>query len=153
MAAGSIGGNPQPKVQAFEYNVLTNSRINRVEDFENIVVRTNPQLGNMVYLKDIARVELAKFNYGNNPFVMGKRSAFMLLYLAPGANALETNEGVMKALDELRKSFPKDVIILFRWRPPSVVEVSIKEVIITLVEALHLVVIVVFLFLKTGGQL
>src|SRR5688572_27036278 len=109
MAAGSIGGNPQPKAQAFEYNVLTNSRINKVEDFENIIVRSNPLQGNMVYLRDIARVELAKFNYGNNPFVRGKRSAFMLLYLAPGANALETNEGVMKALDELRKNFPKDL--------------------------------------------
>jgi hydrophobic/amphiphilic exporter-1 (mainly G- bacteria), HAE1 family len=148
MAAGSIGGNPQPKVQAFEYNVLTNSRINKVEDFENIIVRSNPLQGNMVYLRDIARVELAKFNYGNNPFVRGKRSAFMLLYLAPGANALETNEGVMKALDELRKNFPKDLDTLIPLETTSVVEVSIKEVIITLVEALLLVVVVVFLFLQ-----
>ncbi len=148
VAAGSIGGNPQPKAQVFEYNVLTNSRINKVEDFENIVVRTNPQLGNMVYLKDIARIELAKFNYGNNPFVMGKRSAFMLLYLAPGANALETNAGVMNTLKELRKSFPKDVDFLIPLETTSVVEVSIKEVILTLVEALILVTIVVFLFLQ-----
>ncbi|WP_276372334.1 efflux RND transporter permease subunit [Chryseolinea sp. H1M3-3] len=148
VAAGSIGGNPQPKAQVFEYNVLTNSRLNKVEDFENIVVRTNPQLGNMVYLKDIARIELAKFNYGNNPFVMGKRSAFMLLYLAPGANALETNAGVMNTLEELRKSFPKDVDFLIPLETTSVVEVSIKEVILTLVEALILVTIVVFLFLQ-----
>jgi HAE1 family hydrophobic/amphiphilic exporter-1 len=148
MAAGSIGGNPQPKIQTFEYNVLTNSRINKVEDFENIIVRSNPLQGNMVYLKDIARVELAKFNYGNNPFVMGKRGAFMLLYLAPGANALETNEGVMKTLEELKKNFPKDLDVLIPLETTSVVEVSIKEVIITLVEALLLVVIVVFLFLQ-----
>ncbi|HTE30618.1 MAG TPA: efflux RND transporter permease subunit, partial [Chryseolinea sp.] len=148
LAAGSIGGNPQPRAQAFEYNVLTNSRINKVEDFENIIVRTNPTLGNMVYLKDIARVELAKFNYGNNPFVMGKKSAFMLLYLAPGANALATNQGVMKALEELKKGFPKDVDILIPLETTSVVEVSIKEVIFTLLEALTLVVLVVFLFLQ-----
>lgn len=148
VAAGSIGGNPQPAAQVFEYNVLTNSRINQVEDFENIVVRSNPLQGNMVYLKDIARVELAKFNYGNNPFVMGKRSAFMLLYLAPGANALETNEGVMNTLKELKKSFPKDVDYLIPLETTSVVEVSIKEVIITLVEALILVTLVVFLFLQ-----
>jgi HAE1 family hydrophobic/amphiphilic exporter-1 len=148
MAAGSVGGNPQPKAQAFEYNVLTNSRINKVEDFENIVVRTNPLLGNMVYLKDIARVELAKFNYGNNPFVMGKRAAFMLLYLAPGANALATNEGVMKALEELKKNFPKDVDYLVPLETTTVVEVSIREVIVTLLEALALVIIVVFLFLQ-----
>ena len=148
MAAGSIGGNPQPRAQTFEYNVLTNSRINKVEDFEDIVVRANPTEGTMVYLKDIARVELAKFNYGNNPFVMGKRSAFMLLYLAPGANALETNEGVMKTLTELRKSFPKDVDYLIPLETTTVVEVSIKEVLVTLLEALALVVIVVFLFLQ-----
>ena len=62
IAAGSIGGTPQPSVQTFEYNVLTNSRINRVEDFQNIIVRSNSAQGNLVYLKDIARVELAKFN-------------------------------------------------------------------------------------------
>jgi HAE1 family hydrophobic/amphiphilic exporter-1 len=79
---------------------------------------------------------------------MGKRGAFMLLYLAPGANALETNEGVMKTLEELKKSFPKDLDVLIPLETTSVVEVSIKEVIITLVEALLLVVIVVFLFLQ-----
>ncbi|HTF21776.1 MAG TPA: efflux RND transporter permease subunit [Chryseolinea sp.] len=148
LAAGSVGGNPQPKAQAFEYNVLTNSRLNRVEDFENIVVRTNPATGNLVYLKDIARVELAKFNYGNNPYALGKKSSFMLLYLAPGANALDTNEGVMKALAELRKNFPKDVEYVVPLETTSVVQVSITEVIKTLVEALILVVLVVFLFLQ-----
>ena len=148
IAAGSVGGNPQPNVQTFEYNVLTNSRINKVEDFENIVVRTNPAQGHMVYLKDIARVELARFNYGNHPFVMGKKSAFLLLYLAPGANALETNAGVMKTLEELKKSFPKDVDYLVPLETTTVVEVSIREVIITLLEALMLVVLVVFLFLQ-----
>jgi hydrophobic/amphiphilic exporter-1 (mainly G- bacteria), HAE1 family len=148
IAAGSVGGNPQPSVQAFEYNVLTNSRINKVEDFENIIVRSNPSQGSLVYLKDIARVELAKFNYGNHPYANGKPAAFMLIYLAPGANALDTNEGVMKALTELKKSFPKDVDYLVPVETTSVVEISIKEVAKTLVEALLLVVLVVFLFLQ-----
>jgi hydrophobic/amphiphilic exporter-1 (mainly G- bacteria), HAE1 family len=148
MAAGSIGGNPQPKNQTFEYNVLTNSRINKIQDFENIVVRTNPAQGSLVYLKDIARVELAKFSYGNHPYVNGQPAAFMLLYLAPGANALDTNEGVMKTLEELKKSFPKDVDYLIPLETTSVVEISIEEVIVTLVEALALVVLVVFLFLQ-----
>src|SRR6188768_199295 len=148
IAAGSIGGSPQPRLQAFEYNVLTNSRINSVEDFENIIVRTNPAQGSLVYLKDIARVELAKFSYGNHPFVNGKPSAFMLLYLAPGANALETNEGVMNALAELKKGFPKDLDYLVPLETTSVVEISIEEVVITLLEALALVVLVVFLFLQ-----
>lgn len=148
IAAGSIGGNPQPRSQTFEYNVLTNSRINKIEDFENIIVRSNPIQGNLVYLKDIARIELAKFNYGNNPFVLGKPSAFMLLYLAPGANALATNEGVTNALTELKKSFPKDLDYVVPLETTSVVEISIEEVIYTLLEALALVVLVVFLFLQ-----
>lgn len=148
MAAGSIGGTPQPKLQAFEYNVLTNSRINKIEDFENIIVRTNPATGNLVYLKDIARVELAKFSYGNHPYVNGKPAAFMIIYLAPGANALDTNAGVMKALTELRKSFPKDVDYNIPLETTSVVQISIEEVVITLLEALGLVVLVVFLFLQ-----
>jgi len=148
VAAGTVGGNPQPRAQAFEYNVLTNSRLNKVTEFEDIIVRNNPAQGNIVYLRDVARVELAKFTYGNNPFVNGKRAAFMLLYLAPGANALETAEGVTHALDELKKSFPKDVDYLTPVETTSVVEVSIEEVIHTLVEALVLVIIVVFLFLQ-----
>ena len=93
VAAGTIGGVPQPNVQTFEYSVLTNSRINKKEDFENIIVRTNPSQGSIVYLRDVARVELAKFNYGNNAFVNGQRAAFVLVYQAPGANALDTLQG------------------------------------------------------------
>ena len=148
VAAGSIGGTPQPHIQTFEYNVLTNSRINQVKDFENIVVRSNPQQGNMVYLKDIARVELAKFSYGNHPYVNGQPAAFMLMYLAPGANALATNEGVMNALAELKKNFPKDVDFNIPLETTSVVQISIEEVVETLLEALLLVVLVVFLFLQ-----
>jgi HAE1 family hydrophobic/amphiphilic exporter-1 len=148
IGAGSIGGTPQPSNQAFEYNVLTNSRISKVEDFENIIVRANPAQGSLVYLKDIARVELAKFSYGNHPFTMGHPAAFILMYLAPGANALDTNAGVTKALAELKKNFPKDVDFLVPLETTSVVQVSIEEVIYTLLEALALVVLVVFLFLQ-----
>ncbi|MBL0913890.1 MAG: multidrug efflux RND transporter permease subunit [Bacteroidia bacterium] len=148
IAAGVVGGNPQPGVQAFEYNVLTNSRINQKEDFENIIVRTDPTDGAVTYLKDIARVELAKFNYGNNSFVNGKRASYMLIYLAPGANALDTYDGLMKRLGELKKNFPKDIDYEMPVETVSVVNVSIKEVLHTLVEALILVVLVVFLFLQ-----
>ena len=92
VAAGTIGGVPQPNVQTFEYSVLTNSPLIK-EDFENIIVRTNPSQGSIVYLRDVARVELAKFNYGNNAFVNGQRAAFVLVYQAPGANALDTYKG------------------------------------------------------------
>src|SRR6266496_3525068 len=149
VAAGTIGGNPQPNVQTFEYSVLTNSRLNKKEDFDNIIVRTNPAEGSVVYLKDIARVELAKFNYGFNAYINGKRGAFMLIFQAPGANALSTYQGVNNALNELRKSFPKDVEYLSPFETVSVVKVSIDEVVTTLGSALALVVLVVFLFLQS----
>jgi len=148
IAAGVVGGNPQPGIQAFEYNVLTNSRINRKEDFENIIVRSNPVTGSVTYLKDVARVELAKFNYGNNSFVNGKRASYMLVYLAPGANALDTYDGLMNKLGELKQNFPKDIDYEMPVETVSVVNVSIREVLHTLAEALILVVLVVFLFLQ-----
>ena len=148
IAAGTVGGNPQPNVQTFEYSVLTNSRINTTNDFENIIVRSVPSRGSIVYLKDVARVELSKFNYGNNAFVNGKRGAFMLIYQAPGANALETYDAVNKALAELKKSFPKDIDYIIPFETVTVVRASIREVIKTLSLALGLVTLVVFLFLQ-----
>ncbi len=148
IAAGTVGGNPQPGKQVFEFNVLTSSRINTKEQFENIIVRTKPSDGSIVYLKDIARVELGKFDYSNNALVNGKPCAFILIYQAPGANALDTYAGVMKALENLKKHFPKDVDYLVPLETASVVRVSIDEVIHTLVEALLLVILVVFLFLQ-----
>jgi HAE1 family hydrophobic/amphiphilic exporter-1 len=148
IAAGTVGGNPQPNVQAFEYSVLTNSRINTTNDFENIIVRSVPARGSIVYLRDVARVELSKFNYGNNAFVNGKRGAFMLIYQAPGANALETFDAVNKALAELKKSFPKDIDYIIPFETVTVVRASIREVIKTLSLALGLVTLVVFLFLQ-----
>jgi len=140
VAAGTVGGNPQPNTQTFEYSVLTNSRINTTEQFENVIVRSVSGTGSAIYLKDVARVELGKFDYGSNAFVNGKPAAFVLIYQAPGANALDTYEGLTKALTELKKSFPKDVDYMVPLETVSVVKVSIKEVLHTLVEALLLVV-------------
>ena len=148
VAAGTVGGNPQPGKQVFEYSVLTNSRLNKQEDFENIVVRSRPADGSIVYLKDVARVELDRFDYSINSFVNGKPAAFLLIYQAPGANALETYEGITKVLNNMRPSFPKDIDFLVPLETVSVVKASIKEVVHTLVEALILVVLVVFLFLQ-----
>ncbi len=149
VAAGTVGGNPQPNQQTFEYSILTNSRINQQEDFENIVVRSNPSQGNIVYLRDVARIELGRFDYGINAFVNGGRPAsFLLVYQAPGANAIDTYTGVMKRLEELRPGFPKDIDFLIPNESVSVVRASINEVVHTLVEALLLVTLVVFLFLQ-----
>ncbi len=149
IAAGSIGGAPQQVAQTFEYSVFTNSRLNKKEEFEKIIVRSNPQTGSVTYLKDIARIELGKFSYDNHAFVNGKDAAFMLIFQAPGANALQTYQGVNKAVEEMKKNFPKDVDYLVPYETVSVVSASIEEVFYTFLEALSLVIIVVFLFLQS----
>jgi HAE1 family hydrophobic/amphiphilic exporter-1 len=148
VAAGTVGGNPQPNTQSFEYSVLTNSRLSTKEEFENIIVRSSSNNGSLVYLKDVARVELGKFDYGSNAFVNGRPAAFVLVYQAPGANALDTYDGVMAALEEMKKTFPQDIDFVIPNETASVVRVSIEEVLHTFAEALILVVIVVFVFLQ-----
>ncbi len=148
VAAGTVGANPQPAQQTFEYNVLTNSRLNTREQFENIIVRNSSETGSLVYIKDVARVELGVFDYNSNSFVNGKPASFLLIYQAPGANALSTYDGLMKALEEARKTFPNDIDFLIPLETVSVVKTSINEVLHTLVIALILVILVVFLFLQ-----
>lgn len=149
IAGGTVGGNPQPGQQMFEFNVLTDSRLNQIEDFENIIVRTDPTTGNVTFLKDVARVELAKFNYNNNAFINGHPAAYMLIYQAPGANALDTYAGIMNTLTEMKKNFPVDLDFEMPVETVSVIKVSINEVMHTIVEALILVILVVFLFLQS----
>ena len=148
IAAGSIGAPPAEKGQPFEYIVAVQGRLVTLEQFGNVIVKTNPQNGQLVYLKNVARLELGKFNYANNSFVDGKRAAYLLVYQAPGANALETYDNVLATMDQLKKQFPADLDYIVPFESASVVKVSIKEVVETLVEALLLVVVVVFLFLQ-----
>jgi HAE1 family hydrophobic/amphiphilic exporter-1 len=148
VAAGSIGTPPQPSGQPFEYTTIVNGRLSSVDDFNKIVVRSNPAEGSIVYLKDVARVELGKFNYSGVAYVDKKPASYMMIYQTPGSNALDVADGVYKALDNLSKSFPSDVAYSVPFESVSVIKVSIEEVIITLLEALGLVVLVVFIFLQ-----
>ncbi|MBN7815879.1 efflux RND transporter permease subunit [Algoriphagus pacificus] len=149
VAAGTVGGMPQYNDQAFEYAITVNGRLEDSEQFEDIILRTNPADGSLVYLKDVARIELGQFDYGRSSILDGKESAILLVYQAPGSNALETAEGVYAALDELKATFPNDLEYTISFESVSVVDVSIKEVLHTFMEALILVVIVVFLFLQS----
>jgi len=149
VAGGSTGAAPQTSDQAFEYTIQINGMLEKEEDFQRIVVRANPEEGSIVYLKDVARIELGKFNYANNNFVDGKRSSYLLIYQAPGSNAMDVAKGITEAMEQLKKSFPADVDYVVPFEAVSVVAVSINEVLHTLVEALLLVVIVVFLFLQS----
>ncbi len=149
IAAGSVGAPPQKNDQAFEYTVFTNSRLSTEAQFGDVIVRTKPQDGSVVHLRDVARIQLGKFSFASNSFVDGKRASYLLVYQAPGSNAIETANGVVAAMESLKKSFPRDIDYLIPFETISVVKVSIKEVIITLLEALSLVVLVVFLFLQS----
>jgi HAE1 family hydrophobic/amphiphilic exporter-1 len=148
VAAGSIGTPPQPYSQPFEYTVIVNGRLSSVNDFNNIVVRSNSADGSIVYLKDVARVELGKFNYSGVSFVDKLPASYMMIYQTPGSNALDVADGVYKALDKLSKSFPNDVAYNVPFESVSIVKVSISEVVKTLLQALALVVLVVFIFLQ-----
>ena len=148
VAAGSVGAPPQSSTTPFEFTVFTNSRLTSEKDFGNIVVRSNPQNNSIVYLKDVARVQLGKVSYTANSFVDGKRASYLLVYQAPNSNALETADGVYKAMDNMKKYFPADIAYLVPFESVTVVKVSISDVVHTLLIALLLVTIVVFLFLQ-----
>ncbi|MFD2999198.1 efflux RND transporter permease subunit [Pontibacter toksunensis] len=149
VAAGTVGAKPQYDTQAFQYPITVTGRLSTQEEFGNIIVHTNPEDGSIVYLRDVARIEFGRFDYGRAATINGKPSAILLMYQAPGSNALETAEGVYAALSELKESFPADVDYVVSFETVSVVQVSINEVVKTLIEALILVIIVVFLFLQS----
>ena len=148
IAAGSVGAPPQNSTSSFELTVFTNSRLTTEKEFGDIIVRANSQQNSIVYLKDVARIQLGKVSYATNSFVDGKRASYLLVYQAPGSNALATADGVYKALAEQKKYFPADVQYVVPFESVSVVKVSIEDVVNTLLIALLLVTIVVFLFLQ-----
>ncbi|QHS62774.1 efflux RND transporter permease subunit [Chitinophaga agri] len=149
ISAGTVGAPPQKTGQTYEYTIFVKGRLVTAEEFGNIVIKTRPDDGALVYLKDVARVQLGKFSYSNNSYVDGKRASYLLVYQAPGSNAIETAEAVTETMEQLKKTFPKDVEYVVPFESVSVIEVSIHEVVETLLEALVLVVIVVFLFLQS----
>src|SRR6201986_4098967 len=149
VAAGTAGVPPQSSSQTYELGILVNGRLSKVSEFENIVVKTIPATGELVYLKDIARVELGKFTFSSNSFVDGHRASYLQIYQAPGSNALETAKGVYAELAKLQQTFPADVAYSVPFESVTVVKTSMHDVVNTLLMTLGLVAIVVFLFLQT----
>lgn len=146
--AGIIGATPSAGDQAFEYNVKVNGRLTTAEEFNNIIVATNPQNGSIVRLKDIGRAQLGIFSYSIEVKADGKNGSGMAVYLQPGANALATADRLDAKMAELAKSFPPDVSWFKPFETTSFVSLSIHEVVETLLIALLLVAIVVFIFLE-----
>ncbi len=148
VAAGSVASPPQSSASAFEFTIFTNSRLTTEKQFGDIIVRSNPAQNSIVYLKDVARIQLGKVSYTSNSFVDGQRASYLLVYQAPGSNALATAEGVYKAMNEEKKYFPAGIDYKVPFESVSVVQVSIADVVNTLLIALLLVTIVVFIFLQ-----
>ena len=148
VAAGAVGSPPQESSQSHETSILVNGQLSKPSEFEQVVVKTIPGTGELVYLKDVARVELGKFTFSSNSFVDGKRSSFLQVFQTPGSNALETAQNVYAELEKLKKSFPSDVEYKVPFESITIIKVSISEVIKTLLKALGLVALVVFLFLQ-----
>ncbi len=148
VAAGSVGTPPQPSQQAFEYTAYVRGRLVSQKEFGNIIIKSKPSDGSLVYMKDIARISLGRFQYSGNGYVDGKQASFLIIFQSPGSNALETANGVINTMQRLKKSFPEDIDYLIPFETVSVVRVSIQEVAKTLLIALLLVTFVVFLFLQ-----
>ncbi len=148
VAAGSAGAPPQQNSQPFELGILVNGQLKKAAEFEKIIVKTIPSTGELVYLKDVARVDLGKFTFSSNSFVDGKRASIIFIYQTPGSNALETANNVYATLEQLKKSFPADVDYTVPFESITIIKVSMQEVMETLLKALGLVALVVFLFLQ-----
>ncbi len=148
VAAGAAGAPPQQNSQTFELGILVNGMLKNTADFEKVVVKTIPATGELVYLKDVARVELGKFTFSSNSFVDGKPASYLMIYQAPGSNALETANNVYAAMEQLKKAFPADIDYKVPFESITIIKVSMHEVIDTLLKALGLVALVVLLFLQ-----
>src|SRR3954464_9908071 len=146
-AAGKIGQSPSSGPQELVYTITTKGRLADPREFENVIVRANPD-GSNLRLKDVARVELASKDYEFIGRMNGKESTLVGIFLLPGANALEVADNVVKTVDAIKPRFPQGMDYSVPYDATRFVKVSIREVVITLAEAMLLVVLVVFLFLQ-----
>jgi len=145
--AGQIGGEPIPSGQQFTYTVRTQGRLVTPEEFGNIILRANPD-GSILHLSDVARIELGDQSYGISARYNQAPSGVMAIYQLPGSNAIETAAAVNQRMKELSATFPPSIAYSVPLDTTKAVTAGIHEIVITLFEALGLVVLVVFIFLQ-----
>ncbi|KIH78073.1 hydrophobic/amphiphilic exporter-1, HAE1 family [Geoalkalibacter ferrihydriticus] len=146
-AAGRIGAEPAPTDQAFTFTVTTRGQLTEPSEFQNVILRAN-QDGSTLRLGDVARAELGAQSYGFHAMYNGQPTVPMGIYLQPGANALETAQNVRQALEDMAQRFPAGLEYAIPYDTTEFVEISIREVFITLLIAVGLVVLVTFIFLQ-----
>ncbi len=147
VAAGQIGAPPSPEDQVFQYTVNAQGRLTDVEEFEDIIVKIGPD-GGILRLKDIARVELGSQTYSWFVELNGRPSISLGVYQLPGANALQIAESIRKEMEVLQQSFPSGLDYDIPYDPTLFISTSIQEVVNTLLMAVVLVVLTVYIFLQ-----
>ena len=152
VAAGQVGQPPNPAGQAFQLTVTTLGRLTEVAQFEGIIIKSGSG-GQLVYLRDIARVELGSQTYDSFSSRNGNDSANILIYQLPGSNALEVSKGVEKAMERIKPAFPEGLEYSIPFDTTKFVEAAIDSVYETLIEAGVLVLIVILVFLQSWRAL
>ena len=147
--AGQIGGPPAPPGTEFTYTVQTPGRLITAEEFGNVVVRSNPD-GSQVFLRDVARIELGTQNYVVSAKLNAAPTAALTIYQLPDANGLEVAGKVFDAMEKLKQRFPEDVDYVVSLDTTRPIEAGIREIVITLFQAMALVIFVVYIFLQNA---
>src|SRR5215831_11769833 len=145
--AGQIGAEPAPKGQQFTYSVRAPGRLANAEEFGNVIVRQNPD-GSTVRLRDVSRIELGSLIYQQIGRYKGKPAVVIAVYQAPGSNALAVANSVKAQMEELKTQFPNDLDYVVAMDTTLPITEGMKECVKTLLEAVVLVIVVVFLFLQ-----
>ena len=145
--AGQIGGAPVRKGQEYTYTVRAQGRLTSPEEFGEIIIREMPD-GGVVRVKDVARAELGSQDYSVTGRLNGKPSAIMAVYQLPGTNAVQAAAGVRKLMAEVKTRFPQDMDYVISLDTTRSVSEGIKDIIVTLLIAIGLVTLVVYVFLQ-----
>ena len=149
VAAGKIGQSPAPPGTPFEMQVNALGRLSDPKEFGDIIVRADPASGAVVRLRDVARIELGALQYSSSAFFGKDPTVVLAIFQMPGSNALELQQQVKTKMEELSKRFPKGIEYAMHYDTTRFVSAAMHDVVITLVEALLLVVLVVFVFLQS----
>ena len=147
VGAGSIGKQPTNSEQRFEFTLRASGRLKSAEEFENLVVGTG-QSGNLIKLRDVGRAELGAENYDTSAEFKGKPAVGMGVFQLPGSNALEVGSAIKETVAELAENFPPGMKYEIALDTTEFVEVSMTEVVKTLIQAILLVVLIIFIFLQ-----
>src|SRR5262249_3079992 len=149
VAAGKIGQSPAPEGTAFEMQVSATGRLSDPQQFGDIVVRANSATGSVTRLRDVARVELGALQYSSSGFFGDEPTVVLGIFQMPGSNALDLQKGIENKMKELSKRFPKGIEYAMHYDTTKFVSAAMRDVVMTLLEALFLVVLVVYIFLQS----